>query len=449
MPTATPQRQQPELSSTTQAAPVRYRGLRLAWSLLGGCIYRSFVDGAVLGFGLALVCIFALGAASLFAPSEPLIAALPAAAQSGALLGAQIGLLASLLQALVLIPAGLLLLGPAAHWSDRHYLLGPLGAALNLGLYLLLGGALTERALPLLQSHPALWSLLNPVPELLMALLAVALPALAVLHGWRVGDALARQHARQRRVALPGSADYAQLALNHPSFRRQVRAELPQGANRALAAASLGALPRWRAQLVRRIDLRPGMRVCDLMAGDGALWPHILGRIGPDGRLDAVEPSPAACRAAEARLQALAPAQIALHCTEPEHADLPGGAYDAVVCAFGLRTLAVEEQAALLDQIQRLLSPNGIFGIVELSAPQPPRRRRLLLSYLRHGLPPLALLLGARPAAYAPQADYIARFGLGDHLTAQLKARGFHVHRFHLSGGRATLLVGMKERPPM
>jgi demethylmenaquinone methyltransferase/2-methoxy-6-polyprenyl-1,4-benzoquinol methylase len=447
MPTATPQRQQPELSSTAPAAPVRRGGLRLAWALLGSCIYRSFVDAAVLGFGLALVCAFALSAASSDGAS-PLLAALPAAGQTGALLGGQLGLLASLLQALVLIPAGLLLLAPAERWSDRHYLLGPLGAALNLGLYLLLSGALTERALPLLQSHPALWSLLNPVPALLTALLAVALPPLAALHGWRIGGALARQHALARGVALPGSADYAQLALSDPDFRRRVRAAGAVRGARALAAASLGALPRWRAQLVRRTDLRPGMRVCDLNSGDGSLWPQIMSRIGPEGRLDAVEPSPAACLAAETRLRALAPARITLHRAEPAHTDLPGGAYDAVFCAFGLRTLAVEEQAALLDEIQRLLSPNGIFGIVELAAPRQARRRRLLLSYLRHGLPQLALLLGARPAAYAPQADYIARFGQGDHLAAQLRARGFHIHRFYLSGGRAALLVGMKERPP-
>lgn len=454
MPTATPPQQQIRADSGAPAALARPSRLKLAWSLLGACVYRSFVDSAVLGCGLALLCLLALvlsgadGAPEPAARFDALRTLLPISGQIGAILGAQLGLLAGLVQALLLIPLGLVLLRPAARWSDQHYLLGPLGAALNLGLCLLLGGALAQRVMPLLQEHPALWSLLHPLPDPLPLLLALALPPLAALHGWRTADAVAHEHARQRGFATPGSADYARLALEDPAFRQQIRAGLPRRAGRALALASLGALPRWRAALVERMDLRPGMRVCDLRCGDGALWPHILRQIGPAGRLDALAPTPAACRAAQERLRLPGAEQITLVCAEPDQADLPCGAYDAVLCAFGVRTLTVEEQAALLDQIQRLLRPNGIFGIAELSTPDTPRRRRLLLSYLRHTLPPLALLLGARPAAWAPQADYVARFGAGAYLTAQLKARGFQIHRAHLDGGRATLLVGMNVQPP-
>lgn len=453
MPTATPQQQQSCSDSSAPAAPARPRRLRLAWALLGACIYRSFVDAAVLGFGLAVTCALALtllgldGAPDLAAPHN-LGALLPVSGQIGAVLGAQIGLLAGLVQALVLIPIGLALLRPATRWSDRHYLLGPLGAALNIGLYLLLSNALTQRVMPLLQDHPTLWSLMHPLPSLLTILLTLALPPLAALHGWRTAAAVAQEHARQRGFALPGSADYALLALGDPDFHQQVRAGVMRRAERALALASLGAVRRWRAALLARMDLKPGMRICDLRCGDGALWPDILRQIGPSGRLDALEPTPAACQAAQARLEQLGTGQVTLCCGEPAQADLPAGAYDAVICAFGMRMLTVEEQAALLDQIQRLLRPNGIFGIVELAAPHAPRRRRLLLSYLRHGLPPLAMLLGARPAAWVPQADYIARFGTGDHLTAQLKARGFQIHRAYLDGGRATVLVGMNVLPP-
>ncbi|HEU4324933.1 MAG TPA: class I SAM-dependent methyltransferase [Roseiflexaceae bacterium] len=237
--------------------------------------------------------------------------------------------------------------------------------------------------------------------------------------------------------------------LDDPAFRRDLFAALATRYDRASAAASLGFSRHWRAQLVAHTYLAPDMAVCDLMTGTGALWPHLLRQIGPQGSITAVDSSPEMLEQARHRRARLdRPEAVALHKADACATGLPAESFDAVVCSFGVKTLSLERQMELASEIHRLLRPGGVFGIVELSQPQRWLLRTAQRLHLAHVAPLIAEVLGASPHAHALLSAYAARTKDLNPLAARLYTRGATVHTYRLAGGCAMLIVGIKDIVP-
>ncbi|GAB4195433.1 MAG: hypothetical protein OHK0022_12170 [Roseiflexaceae bacterium] len=234
--------------------------------------------------------------------------------------------------------------------------------------------------------------------------------------------------------------------LYDPGFQQGMFGALAQHYERASSITSLGLANRWRAKLVERMDLVPGMVVCDLMSGGGELWPYLLRQIGPDGQLTAVDYSPAMLAQAQQRLEQLPrQATVVLHEADALASGLPAESFDAVVCAYGLKTLSPAQLDTLVQEVHRILRPNGIFGFVELSHPANPWLRRAMNAYLARVVPLLSKLLGADRRPYRLLGEYIRRFESCDWLLPPLRMRGFILYRYHFLGGCATAVVGMKQ----
>src|SRR5205814_456615 len=147
--------------------------------------------------------------------------------------------------------------------------------------------------------------------------------------------------------------------------------------------SSFGFAALWRKQCIRKIDVRPGMNVVDLMTGMGELCPELARRVGRSGSIRAIDLSPAMCRhARENSLRCICRIEItegdALCC------DLESDSADVVVSSFGLKTFSARQIGQLAEQIARILKPGGSFSLLEISIPRLGILRWPYLFYICH-----------------------------------------------------------------
>ncbi len=417
---------------SAQAVDLLRLAVDLTRSSVGRGVWNGIRIGALHGLLMGLIA------------SDPLVLIFWAAL-IGPLLGAVLGFCAGLSLGL-LCGAATAIVSRAAFYPLRDWL--PYRRCIGL-LHL----AITVGALGLLYSQlPLGWTIFQGGPsahydirEILFPVGLTYIPALFVcVYSWFHAGRLARCYANHLGYHQ-SDARLTEGDIYDPLFQRGMFDALAQRYDQASAVVSLGLDSHMRGSLVRRMDLTPGMAVCDLMSGSGALWPHLLPPIGPDGHITAVDYAPAMQEQARQRRAGLPdPSAVTLHAADAFATGLANESFDAVVCAFGIKTLPPDQLDRLLHEIHRILRPNGIFGFVELSQPADSRLRRGMDFYLARVVPGLSDLLGADRRPYLLLGQYLRRFDSCVWLLPPLRRRGFVYHRYRLLGGCATALVGMK-----
>lgn len=210
---------------------------------------------------------------------------------------------------------------------------------------------------------------------------------------------------------------------------------------------SFGFSKRWRRQLIARLDLRPGMQVGDFMSGTGEIWPHLAARISSTGGITAVDFSPHMAANAQKRKAKFASSIVVLE-EDSLRSSITTGSLDALVCCYGVKTLAPHEQAEFAREASRVLASHGIIGIVEISRPASRLLRWLYIAYLRWIVPLVGRIFLADPLSYRMLADYLEAFDNCRDLEQVFGAHGFELHYFELFGGCASGFVGMKVGTP-
>lgn len=107
--------------------------------------------------------------------------------------------------------------------------------------------------------------------------------------------------------------------------------------------------------VVAAADVHLGERVLDAWAGTGAGTIPAAQLCGPDGTVDAVDPSAAMLDLARAKAEALNLENIRFSVGDPAH--WTAGPYDAVLCCYGL--FLVPDMAATTTRMASLLRPGG------------------------------------------------------------------------------------------
>lgn len=127
----------------------------------------------------------------------------------------------------------------------------------------------------------------------------------------------------------------------------------------------LGQFPRieMRKKLMALMNLQPGDRVLDFACGTGANFAYVLERIGPTGKLVAVDYSVDMLREAENQAKAQGWTNIEfVQCDAAEmRFDQP---FDAVMCTLGLAVIPRYELA--MERAWEALKPGHVFGVADI-----------------------------------------------------------------------------------
>ena len=170
---------------------------------------------------------------------------------------------------------------------------------------------------------------------------------------------------------------------------------------------------RWRAAAVAATGVGPGDSVVDVAAGTGKLAAALADRVGPFGRVAAVDLSPGMVALGRAATSDLVQLEFLLG----NALDLPfdDGNFDAATIAFGLRNLA--DFGAGVREMRRVVRPGGRVVCLELTMPRPRWWGRIHRATFHRLAPLVGSLVGLGetydylPASLEgfPDAEHLAR----------------------------------------
>ncbi|HXB63996.1 MAG TPA: class I SAM-dependent methyltransferase [Solirubrobacteraceae bacterium] len=177
----------------------------------------------------------------------------------------------------------------------------------------------------------------------------------------------------------------AQPRLGRKPHARRLFAPLGPDYDRVATLLSFGQDPRWRRALVAAIGAATGERVLDVATGTGMVAQELVHRYGC--AVVGLDQSPemlAGARARLARDPALT-AKVTLIEGEAERLPFATGSFDHLTFTYLLRY--VEDPAATLAELARVVRPGGRIGMLEFAVPPNRLWRAAWRLYTRVGLP--------------------------------------------------------------
>jgi demethylmenaquinone methyltransferase/2-methoxy-6-polyprenyl-1,4-benzoquinol methylase len=197
---------------------------------------------------------------------------------------------------------------------------------------------------------------------------------------------------------------------------------------------SMGQDRRWRKEVLKAVDARPGDRVLDLAAGTGTsslpfaeAGAHVI-----------------PCDFSVGMLQVGKKARPQLPFVAGDGTKLPFAdeTFDAVTISFGLRNIV--DPVAGLREMRRVTRPGGRLVVCEFSHPVSRAFRKVYLEYLMKTLPSVARRVSSSPDAYVYLAESIRAWPDQAGLASMLQDAGWgSVEYRNLSGGIVALHRGL------
>jgi demethylmenaquinone methyltransferase / 2-methoxy-6-polyprenyl-1,4-benzoquinol methylase len=179
------------------------------------------------------------------------------------------------------------------------------------------------------------------------------------------------------------------LAVATLSTRKRHALELFEGLPDAYdwmgAVLSFGQDPRWRATMVDQVNPLPGQRVLDVATGTG-LVAFALARRGAE--VVALDQSDHMLAGAQRRLDHQPESvqeRIDFRHGEAESLPFADGEFDALTFTYLLRY--VDDPAATMRELARVVKPKGRIGMVEFGVPSSAALRAAWRVHTRVGLP--------------------------------------------------------------
>jgi demethylmenaquinone methyltransferase / 2-methoxy-6-polyprenyl-1,4-benzoquinol methylase len=187
-------------------------------------------------------------------------------------------------------------------------------------------------------------------------------------------------------VSPPSPASTSRRAARPPASARkrqalELFAPLPRTYHLVGALMSFGQDPRWRRALVAAVAPEREDRVLDVATGTGLVARELVRRSGC--RVVGLDQSEEML--ARARALTAAHDRISYERGEAERLPYADGEFDHLTFTYLLRY--VDEPAAVLRELARVLRPGGRLGCVEFGVPSNPVLRMLWRVYTRVGLP--------------------------------------------------------------
>jgi len=153
---------------------------------------------------------------------------------------------------------------------------------------------------------------------------------------------------------------------------------------------SFGQDPRWRRFLVSRIEASADDRVLDVATGTAAVAVELSRRYGCS--VVGIDQSPEMLAAGRERIaRACLASRIELREGRAEALPFEDGSFDALTFTYLLRY--VDDPAATMRELARVVRPGGRIACLEFSLPPSPLARAAWELYVRVGLPVLGRLI--------------------------------------------------------
>jgi demethylmenaquinone methyltransferase/2-methoxy-6-polyprenyl-1,4-benzoquinol methylase len=167
---------------------------------------------------------------------------------------------------------------------------------------------------------------------------------------------------------------------------------LPRYYDRMGAVLSFGQDPRWRRAMVDAVAPRPGQRFLDVATGTGMVAFALADRGCEVVGLDQSEAMLGAAQERLARFPQLAD-RVRFIRGQAEQLPFGDAEFDALTFTYLLRY--VDDRAATMRELARVVKPGGRIGMVEFGVPARPRLRALWRVHTRVGLPVLGRLVSS------------------------------------------------------
>ena len=165
---------------------------------------------------------------------------------------------------------------------------------------------------------------------------------------------------------------------------------LPERYDRVGALMSFGQDPRWRRAMLDAVDPQPGQRVLDVATGTGMVA-MALARRGC--RVVALDQSQQMLDGARAKLAANPALQGRIELVLGQAEELPFADHEFDGLTFTYLLRYVDDAAATMVELARVVRPGGRIGMVEFGVPSSPPLRALWRAHTRLGLPALGRLV--------------------------------------------------------
>jgi demethylmenaquinone methyltransferase/2-methoxy-6-polyprenyl-1,4-benzoquinol methylase len=164
--------------------------------------------------------------------------------------------------------------------------------------------------------------------------------------------------------------------------------DLPARYDLLSAALSFWQDPRWRRALVRVAAPTSGDRVLDVATGTGMVAAELLRRC--DCSVVGVDQSPQMLDAARSRFAGFPASRVELVQAQAEELPFAQDSFDVLTFTYLLRY--VDDPAATMRELARVLAPGGRIASLEFGVPPWPPARAAWRLYTGVGLPALGRL---------------------------------------------------------
>jgi len=200
----------------------------------------------------------------------------------------------------------------------------------------------------------------------------------------------------------------------------------------------------WRSKAIQLLEEKRGGVILDIATGSGdlaldalKLQPKML--IASDFAFNMLQVFRKKIQQRNVQTLPLLVSCDALHLPFKQHS------FDATTVAFGIRNFADRVQS--LKEMHRVLKPNGVSLILELTSPTAPFIKQGYTIYAKGILPLIGKIISRHNSAYQYLPASISNFPEQEEFASHMKQAGFFEVNIHLlTSGVATIFVGRKRQ---